>query len=218
MAKGKLRQKLDQFTVWICAHGSWIGTGVIVSEEGGILTCAHVLRRARIPIDESRAEVGIYFPQLARGERKDYQAYVACFFADYDDDIVLLQLKEPLPQGIAIAILGNASESVGSRFHSYSFPGSNQPKVYAVGEIMGPSPGPPGKKLQVKPLELRSREIRPGMSGAAVLDRERNLVVGLISERWDSGGSTDADDLAWAVDLIVLTLDPFGVPLIDATE
>lgn len=95
MAKGKLRQKLDQFTVWICADGSWIGTGIIVSEEGGILTCAHVLRRARISIDGSKVEVGIYFPQLARGERKDYQADVACFFADYDDDIVLLQLREP---------------------------------------------------------------------------------------------------------------------------
>lgn len=56
------------------------------------------------------------------------------------------------------------------------------------------------------------------MSGAAVLDRERNLVVALISERWDSGDSTNADDLAWAVDLIVLTLDPFGVPLIDDME
>ena len=62
-------------------------------------------------------------------------------------------------------------------------------------------------------FELRTRDVLPGISGAAVLDTERNLVVGLIARRWNPGDKTAKDNIAWAVGAQVLTFDPFKLPL-----
>jgi len=52
------------------------------------------------------------------------------------------------------------------------------------------------------------------MSGAGVLDVERNLVVGLIAERY-LPASPVQDDIGYAVDAVVLTFDPLNLPLRD---
>jgi hypothetical protein len=70
-----------------------------------------------------------------------------------------------------------------------------------------------GKILHTPLIELRTRDIRPGISGAAVLDVERNLVVGLITERWSSGGKIEDDNVAWAINARVVTFDPFNMYL-----
>ena len=51
------------------------------------------------------------------------------------------------------------------------------------------------------------------MSGAAVLDAERNLVVGIIAETFYPKNITKNSQKAWAVDARVLTFDPLNVPL-----
>jgi hypothetical protein len=57
------------------------------------------------------------------------------------------------------------------------------------------------------------------MSGAGVLDTERNLVVGLVAHRYyPPGDSPVQDDIGWGVDCQILTFDPyntFGLPLQD---
>ena len=62
-------QKLRNFTVQIRhTHDSEriVGTGVIISITGQIVTCAHVVRDAlgAHPRDAHGGEVGVYFPQL----------------------------------------------------------------------------------------------------------------------------------------------------------
>jgi len=61
-------------------------------------------------------------------------------------------------------------------------------------------------------VELQSRHIAAGMSGSAVLDIERNLVVGLVAERYYPRNAIQ-DDLSFGVDLKVLTFDPFNFNL-----
>jgi hypothetical protein len=56
--------------------------------------------------------------------------------------------------------------------------------VYSIG---GPSPH-----------QLRSEELDRGMSGAPVLDQQRNLVVGLVAEVWRGDASGRNRDTAWA--------------------
>ena len=55
--------------------------------------------------------------------------------------------------------------------------------------------------------------IAPGISGAAVLDTECKLVVGLVARRWNPGDKSANDNIPWAVDARVLTFDPFKLPL-----
>lgn len=81
---------------------------------------------------------------------------------------------------------------------------------------MGTVEPPPGKQLHLEPIELESRQIDRGMSGAAVLDMERNLVVGLIAERYIPPNTPIKDDIGWGVDACVLTFDPFNLPVRDA--
>ena len=53
------------------------------------------------------------------------------------------------------------------------------------------------------------------MSGSAVLDMTRNLVVGIVSETWFPDLSTKDRDTAWAVDGRVLSLEPLELLLQD---
>ena len=49
-----------------------VGTGIAVSTDGKIVTCAHVVQAAGIdPRNVNGAEVGIYFPQARGGEEKE---------------------------------------------------------------------------------------------------------------------------------------------------
>jgi hypothetical protein len=52
------------------------------------------------------------------------------------------------------------------------------------------------------------------MSGAAVFDVERNLVVGFVFQVWDSAESQKDRDLAFAVDAAVLSASPVGELLV----
>ena len=116
-------QNLRDFTVQIQnAAGKIVGTGIAVSTDGKIVTCAHVVESAlgAHPREANGAEVGIYFPQARGGEEKKYSAKVNCCFSTHDDDMVLLQIvgeKSPLAPE-QIAVLGMADQSEGNQFRT----------------------------------------------------------------------------------------------------
>jgi tetratricopeptide (TPR) repeat protein len=197
-----------------------VGTGVAVSTLGQVVTCAHVVEDALgvHPRDAGGAEVGVYFPQARGGEEEARRATVAGCFPQHDDDVVLLQLTGG-PSPLApeqIAVLGRAGES---RFHPFRSYGYRRLEKYVAGHAHGTIPdfvkAPAGHDVQAEPVQLESQQINRGMSGAAVLDIERNLVVGLVSETWFPDLSTKDRDTAWAVDARVLTFDPLNLPLRD---
>ncbi len=215
-------QDLRGFTMQIRhAHTDAIlGTGIAVSMAGQIVTCAHVVRQAGIkPADSNGAEIGVYFPQAARGEEKQRRATIAACFPQHDDDVVLLQLTGgPAPLAPEqIAILGRAEDSYRHPFGAYGYRRlENYLAGWADGTILGPVEPPLGRSVQAEPVQLQSNQINRGMSGAAVLDVERNLVVGIVSETWYPDDSTKDRDTAWAVNARVLSLTPLNLPLRDA--
>jgi tetratricopeptide (TPR) repeat protein len=212
-------QNLRDFTVKIrrLSNEEIIGTGIVVSMDGKIVTCAHVVEMAGVdPRVPGGGEVGVYFPQIRGGERKQRRATIVASFPQHDDDVVLLQLLNgPTPlEPEQIAVLGTADLSEGNSFRSFGYcPLGPFPSSRAAGTIMGSVDSPVGRSVQADPVQLKSSEIAPGMSGAAVLDEKRNLVVGLISETWFPDASTKHRDAAWAINACVLTLDPLNLPV-----
>ncbi|MFX1555154.1 MAG: trypsin-like peptidase domain-containing protein [Promethearchaeota archaeon] len=247
MSNGGVRlQNLRDCTVQIrhAKTGAIVGTGIAVSMDGKIVTCAHVVLAAGVnprtgeripthwemilksipgresdsPADAEDAEVGVYFPQARGGEEKERRARVVACFPHHDDDVVLLQLTDGPPPLAPeqIAVLGTAKPAEGHPFRSYGYRRLGRYQAgYAYGMILGCVECPPGLTLRADPVQLQSRHIAAGMSGSAVLDMKRNLVVGLIAERWPPGKSPIDDDIGWGVDAYVLTFDPFILPVRD---
>ena len=219
---GTILQNLRDFTVQIRHPKSdaIVGTGLAVSLDGRIVTCAHVVQKAlgQHPRQANGAEVVVYFPQARGDEAKARRATIAACFPDHDDDVVVLQLDGPPPLAPEqMPKLGTAEPSLGHGFRSYGYaPVGNRLARYAHGDIMGPVEMMPGTPLHVEPVELRTRNIRRGMSGGPVLDMERNLVVGLVTSYWLV--DEDPDNIAYATNGRVLTFDPLNVPLQDVPQ
>ena len=109
-------QSLRDFTVQIrhTKTDEIVGTGIAFSQDGRIITCAHVMDAADVDYRSPKAkDVGIYFPQLRGGEEKKRRAVVEKFFPNNDDDFVLLKLTDG-PSPLApeqIAVLGSSDYS-----------------------------------------------------------------------------------------------------------
>ncbi len=222
-------QNLRDFIVQIrhAASDKIKGTGFVVSTDGKIVTCKHVVQDANVEKQAAEeVEVGVYFPQVKDPDMKSHRARVVGCFSEYDDDVVLLQLVGDTvflsPE--KIAVLGTVDESYNNNnpFRSYGYgklEKSKQISIYVQGEIMGHIEIEQSydNRLQVNPVELRTRDIRPGVSGAPVLDTKRNLVVGIIAKRYNPGDSSVNDQFGWAVDAQVLSFSPMNLALQDVS-
>lgn len=214
---GTKLQNLRNFTVQICRldDDAILGTGVIVSVDGKIVTCGHVLNSISKSLIEDNGEIGIYFAQ-SNTDIKEGKAKLFSQFPTYEDDVVLLKLIDDYFQLTQenVAVLGSAESSGGHPFKSYGFrtlgPYSG---ALATGTIIGEIDPPRGKILLADPVQLDSPHINDGMSGSAVLDTDDNLVVGIISQTWYPDSSTKDRNTAWAVNSKVLTFEPFELSI-----
>ncbi len=221
-------QNLSDFTVQIrsCySANSIIGTGILVSMDGKIVTCTHVLESAAevgTPEELNDIAVPVYMQQVPNCDTNSLQAKVIDFLPSTDDDIALLQLVDDKitiePKNVAV--LGKAKSSENKKFQSYGYCGLERYQATrADGVILGHvrKEG----KMRFDRIQLRSSQINQGMSGAAVLDIERNLVVGIVSETWHPDKSTKHRDTSWGIDMAILKSDKFnsyGIPVLEAYE
>lgn len=185
--KFNILQDLSRFTVKILnlEREEVVGTGVVVSNDGKILTCAHVVRAAgidpvvgdRLPASameffvpeealgrkpqayESKdAEVGVYFSHAPQGWQKRGRAMVVGRFIDSKDDVVLLKVVglSFLLDDRQIAPLGTAKRSNGREFKTFGY--SRQDGFvgqWGSGRIIGRGEMPQDGKYLLWPLELQ---------------------------------------------------------------
>lgn len=194
-----------------------VGTAFVISKNDGLLvTCKHVVRDSRLDKSvENNTQVWIYCNQLPDGENKLRKAHVKGYLKDYDDDIVLLQIENPpFSSQIKDAILGKASDYDEHDFRSFGYRQIDPIiGIPAYGKILGSSDKPEGTRLYGCPLALSSQNINSGMSGSPVLDKELNLVVGVIASTYDSAGDLKDRDLAFAVPCDVIKIFPFDIQI-----
>ncbi|MDP8240098.1 MAG: trypsin-like peptidase domain-containing protein [Candidatus Hatepunaea meridiana] len=218
--RGVKYQHLRDFTVQIRYRDSEdiAGTGFLVSTHGEIVTCAHVVEAVIgcHPRDTDDTEVQVYFPQSSAGQKRVRNATVKRVFPKHDDDIVLLELKggtSPIDPE-KIAILGDAEHSAWHGFHTYGFP-SLKPysALWAFGDIVGKVYPPDERKLLTEPVQMDSKQIDLGMSGAPVLDTDSNLIIGVVTETYYPGQGGKNPHTCWATDNKALTFIPFNFKL-----
>jgi hypothetical protein len=183
--------ELDKYTVNIKTDRS-IGTGLIVTNDGLILTCYHVIGD---PENNSSLfhDIEVYF-----SDTKKAAAQVVEEYCRPDLDIAFLQLKEgrvKMPEQTVVAPLSERS-MYGHDFASIGFRKTQLfEKLGAFGKIQiitslkknnNDDDDLKGENKEssapIRPLiQLYSDQIEEGMSGAGVLDLETNRVVGIIS-------------------------------------
>jgi hypothetical protein len=187
---------LKKCTVAIREHqkdvAGTIGTGVIVTEDGLILTCYHVIGdvRNRKPYYNI---VDVYFTEADATK----QAEIAKEYCDPSLDIAFLRLigeDKKLPQNSAVAYLNEKIYPV-HKFKSFGFRKPRQfTGLFSDVKILGET-----KEISINAsfsqdvLQLSSNEIEAGMSGAAVLDIETNMVVGIVFQHNDTRGTVDTN-------------------------
>lgn len=99
------------------------------------------------------------------------------------DDVAFLRLLpegEPLPAGVAPAVLGMTRACHGHKMRTLGFPqlAGGYSVVWAEGELRGVVPHP-SKQLM---LQMDASPIYQGMSGAPVFDLDTGRVVGIVNE------------------------------------
>ncbi|MGV9503849.1 trypsin-like peptidase domain-containing protein [Streptomyces sp. NPDC003642] len=197
--------------------GPTLGTGVAIARQGLIVTCRHVLEAGGLAVQAQRPpQVEVYFPAVEHHPVFRCRAEVAAYAFENDDDLVCLKAETPVPPG-RVAVLGDAAASEWNEFISYGYRRLGKYHgLFAQGTIMGEIEAPEGHTLLKEPIQLRSSDVAEGMSGSPVLDRKRNLVVGMVSEKWGSNGAAEDRDTAWAVNAHLVTFPPFSLVIRDA--
>jgi hypothetical protein len=177
------------------------------------MTCKHVVRDACPDGFHDEAEIPVYFKYMSAGTEKLRWTRVKWHFNTHDDDIVVLQLKEsPLPPEVEVAILGRYNEGSPRNFFSFGYRSRDKYiGLPAEGRLVGFCD--PIDKWHSKPIMLKSQDIDSGMSGAAVLDEENNLVVGVVVERWKSYDESADRDSSFAVEGTAFQIAPFDLAL-----
>ena len=101
--------------------GTTAGTGFVVSKEGLIATCSHVVQ------DEESQRRGEPRPEVvevifhATGERRRARVEPAWWRSADAEDVAVLRLEGPLPEEVTPLPLGSSADAIGRTFHTFGF-------------------------------------------------------------------------------------------------
>jgi hypothetical protein len=160
-------QDLRDFTVQV-RHTRYqyiiLGTGLLVSETGKIVTCRQVVEHAGMDLDAPGLhEVCMVFSD-ARPDEPSLRASVVAHLTPDEDDVVLLQLVDGgacLGLGQQVAKLGRAEPSFWHEFRNYGSPNlGSVNQAWVEGKFRDAIPKP--KRYRMRPVQLNSNEIGSG--------------------------------------------------------
>jgi hypothetical protein len=150
------------------------GTAFLISskDNGYAVTCHHVVG--------DHAEVELHFRQGL----PPVQAELVPECSSKDMDIAILRLSEVKPSELCEPQISwnlNSEIYVGKDFRSFGFPkGSNGLSAAGRIESLVPPPSKAPKSLDEGFLQLRTTDVAKGMSGAPVILKDTDRVVGMI--------------------------------------
>ena len=173
-----------------------LGSGVLISNDGKVLTAAHVVQTADI--------ASVEFP--------DGQAIIARVIgSDIRSDLALLQLKE-MPKGVAPVTLGDSDKvEVGDEIFVIGAPyGISQ--TLSVGHLSGRH-HMPSNNGSATPVEFLQTDaaVNGGNSGGPMFDMEGN-VIGIVSTIMSHSGGSEGLAFAASVNTakqLLLERKPF---------
>jgi WD40 repeat protein len=153
-------------------HGETAGTGFVVSSDGLVTTCAHVVEYAGAGPGET---VRIIFHDS--GDEQKAMVEPAFWRDASTQDIAILRLEGPLPGSLHPVSLGDAAGTDDHQVRTFGFPAVKPVDgMPGKGEVIG-STSENGSQV----LMIRSPEITPGFSGAPLLDLLTGRVIGMVS-------------------------------------
>lgn len=151
-------------------ESSDIGTGFVISADGLIITCAHVLGSPR------PATASVIFQ--ATGEKREAEVLAEGWRADDAEDTAVLRVTGALPEGVQPLPLGSSQATKGHAMITFGYPEMGEVKGgRAAGTILGRGDETTGGQPL---LQLDSGGITRGFSGAPVWDEVRQRVVGMV--------------------------------------
>ncbi len=150
-------------------NSATVGTGFLVSADGRIATCAHVVKGTQ--------------PHVAFPDCEPRPTQVVA--TDEVHDVAILRVESNLPPGAVPARLGRSADGRYHEFRSRGYrPLGGMEGIPAEGKVLDAVSECPG--VQHEPLLLQTQHVRGGMSGAPVYIPDLDLVVGMITGYWDS--------------------------------
>jgi WD40 repeat protein len=155
-------------------NGDTAGTGFLLNDTGLIATCAHVIWNEGGPRPRPE-KITLVFHAI--GETRQATVLPDWWRSAQADDVAIVQLDGPLPEGVAAIPLGSTQGTSEHPFDAFGFPQSN-PKdgIWGQGTILRAT------KLQsIQVLQLSSKEVTPGFSGGPILDRQSQRIVGMVT-------------------------------------
>jgi WD40 repeat protein len=150
------------------------GTGFVVNAERRLVaTCAHVVEIAG---GGPGSEVRLVFH--ATGEAMTALVEPAYWRASTADDVAILRLSGPVPDGVESVRLGSSAASRDHPFRTFGFP-----RVKSVDGLAATGTITDRNEVGVPRLQLsNASEVAVGFSGAPLLDPVARRVVGMVVE------------------------------------
>jgi len=151
--------------------GSIAGTGFLISTET-VVTCTHVLASDGSPVPEE-ASICFYGTTARRKVVVDRK----CCRPAEAEDIVFLTLVPPVPDKVPLP-LGSSNGTNGHEFETFGFPTVNSGGgIRGDGHVLGKA-----TINKVPVLQIDSKQVTPGFSGAPVLDKLTGRIIGMVTK------------------------------------
>ena len=170
-------ENLRRITVGIQDEkGVMLGTGVILSEQGVVVTCYHVVGGEENGVLAQKFTIS--FPNAPE---VSIPAAVDPQYSKRSLDLAFLKLGAALPKGTSAASLSEKLNA-GDDFMSFGFRKAGYfSGLYSRGEILGLVRVRAEDQESLERIQLSTDQIEVGMSGAPILDLRSNSVVGIVS-------------------------------------